>query len=227
MSRGGTSARDLADNVGMRLPGLLLISILTLLPAGARAQSLQPYIVGEGGGWFGDGGSTGAVAAGFGVLTPQNFGFEIELSYLPGLDFGDPGDPRIAIFPPIGLEVTGRVVALQTHVVGVLPGGGNRLRAVVLAGGGIADVERRIRISRGFVPPIFTPGLLDVPVLLPPSDFEARQSETALVLSAGTGLEYRVTSKVGLGVSLRYQRVFSDPTDIDGARVAARVTWRF
>jgi hypothetical protein len=141
----------------MRIPIILLTLALNLVAVAARAQSLQPYIVGEGGGWFGDGGSTGTVAIGFGVLTPQNFGFEIEVSYVLGLDFGDTGDPRIAIFPPIVLRSSGRVVALQTHVIGMLPGGGSKLRAFVLAGGGIADLERRIQISGDFLPPLFTP----------------------------------------------------------------------
>jgi hypothetical protein len=212
----------------MHIRIILLTLAFSFVGVSVRAQSLQPYIVGEGGGWFGDGGGTGMLAVGFGVLTPQNFGFEIEVSAVPGLDFGDTGDPRIAIFPPIVVNSTGRVVALQTHVIGILPGGGTRFRAFVIAGGGIADLERRIRISGDFLPPVFTPTLPDFPILLPsPFDLDRRESDSVLVLSAGTGFEYALTPKLGLGTSLRYQRLFTDPADLDSVRVAARLVWRF
>jgi hypothetical protein len=44
---------------------------------------------------------------------------------------------------------------LQTNVIGVLPGSGTRLRAFVDAGGGIADVHRRVHLKESI--PVFLP----------------------------------------------------------------------
>jgi opacity protein-like surface antigen len=210
----------------MPLRTFLATLALSVSATVVHAQSLQPYIVGEGGGWFGDGGATGAVAVGFGMLTPRNIGFEIEVSYVPGLDFDD-DVAVIAIFPPISIDTSGRIIGLQTHVIGMLPGSGTKLRAFVLAGGGVADLERRVSISRGDV--LFSPtGLTPPPYPIPfEFDTEAEDSDAVLVLSAGAGFEYSVTRNLALGTSVRYQRLFSEPERLDGARVAARATWRF
>ena len=198
-------------------------TLIFILWAGiARAQTLQPYILGEGGGWFGDAGTTGALAVGFGILTPRNIGFEIELSFVPGLDFDEDDQPRIAIFPPIQSTRSGRIIGLQTHVIGMLPGSGSKLRAFVLAGGGIADLEQRVRLALGLVFPPELPPPYPIPF-----DTEYRQSDAVLVLSAGAGFEVSLTRHLGLGTSVRYQRLFSEPEHLDGARVAARATWRF
>ena len=211
-----------------RLAGFVFAAGCAAVAAPAVAQDAHPYLLGEVGGSFGDGGSAPAVVLGFGYLTPRNVGFEIEVSYVPDLDFGDPGFPRIAIFPPISIDATGRLVGLQTHVIGVLPGSGTKLRAFVLGGGGIMDVEYRLRIDS----PIFTPiGPFTPPVEFPPvftsRVTETTQSDTGLVLGAGAGFEYALTRQFGVGMAVRYQRVFSDPRDLDLARATARVTWRF
>lgn len=206
---------------------VLVLALLTAVPA--VAQSAQPYLLGEVGGSFGDGGSAPAVALGFGYLTPHNVGFEIEVSYVPELDFGDPGFPRIAIFPPVTIDATGRIVGLQTNVIGVLPGSGTKLRAFVLAGGGIADLDYQLRIET----PIFAPGRgfftppPGVPGVFTSGITETTQSDTSLVLGAGAGFEYSLTRHLGVGMSVRYQHLFSDPGALDLARAAARVTWRF
>ena len=208
---------------------ILVLTLALSAVASAGAQTTQPYIVSELGGSFGDGGSVPAVGLGFGFLTPRNLGLEIEVSYLPDLDFGDPGLPRIAIFPPITMHASGRIVGLHTHVVGVLPGGGTKLRAFVIGGGGITDVRQRIRIeSPVFFTPTF-PGTVppDFPFPFGARVFESSRSETSLVLSAGAGFEYGVTQHLGVGMAVRYQRLFSDPVGLDMARAAARVTWRF
>jgi hypothetical protein len=221
----------------------VLIAFLLAAAAPARAQNPQPYIFGEVGGSFGDGGVAPAIVAGFGYLTPRNFGFEIEAAFVPGLDFADPGLPRIAIYPPITFETTGRLISLETHVVGVLPNGGSsKLRAFVLAGGGIADLRLTNRIHippfpRPLFPdlPVF-PDLPDFPGLLDPSSFpelflgvdrEVTASETSMVLSAGAGFDYALTRHLGLGMSVRYQHLFNDPMSLDMARAAVRATWKF
>jgi opacity protein-like surface antigen len=209
---------------------LILVALVlsSSLARSVAAQDAEPYVLGDVGGSFGDGGSAPAVALGFGYLTPHRVGFEIEVSYVPDLDFGDPGFPRIAIFPPITIQSTGRLVGLQTHVVGVLPGSGTKLRAFVLGGGGIADVEQRIR----FESPLALPDLGLVfgrqdPSVFGPRTSNLTQSETSLLLSAGAGVEYALTQHFGLGMSVRYQHVFSDPRELDLARAGARVIWRF
>ena len=222
----------------MSIRGALFLAVFVTIANPVIAQDAQPYIVGEAGGSFGDGSAAPALAIGFGYRTAHNFGFEIEASVVPDLNFGDPGIPRIAIYPPVTIESTGRIVALQTHVVGVLPNGGSKLRAFLLAGGGIADVERRIRIEVPPFTPVF-PGIPERPDLPPgfvipdlPGIFggfqsDRRASETSLVLSGGAGFEYALTPHFGLGMSVRYQHVFSDPEALDIARLGARVTWTF
>ena len=222
----------------------LTVLLVFLLAAAApvRAQNPQPYIFGEAGGSFGDGSTAPAIVTGFGYLTPRNFGFEIEVAFVPGLDFGDPGLPRIAIYPPITFESTGRLISLETHVIGVLPNGGSKLRAFVLAGGGIADLRLTNRIQ---IPPLVLPVFPDLPAfpdlpgfpgLFDPSQFpelflgvdrEVTSSETSMVLSAGAGFDYALTRHVGLGMSVRYRHLFNDPMSLDQARVGVRASWRF
>lgn len=210
----------------MRVGCLVVLGLSLVVAVPAAAQTAQPYILGEVGGSFGDGGSAPAVGLGFGYLAPRNVGFEMEVSYVPDLDFGDPGIPRIAIFPPVNVFSTGRIVSLQTHVVGILPGGGTKLRAYFTGGSGIADVRQRIRVEFPTLGPI-VPGIPEFPFEFGARVAENTQSETGLVLGAGAGFEYGVTEHLGLGLSVRYQRVFSDPSNLDLARVGLRATWRF
>lgn len=214
--------------MGTRLSSLVLA--LVLGASSAAAQPPQAYVFTELGGSFGDGGTQGAVGAGFGYLTSRRVGLELDVSYVPSLDFDDVVVPAIVIFPPINVTASGRIIGLTTHVVGVLPGSGPRLRACVLAGGGIADVERRVRISyEPFVFPDFGAELeaLGLTVVPFPRDVEQRRSHTKVVLSAGGGFEYEVTRRLGLGLTVKYQRLFSDPGAMDNARVGMRVTWGF
>ena len=211
---------------------LPLITAMTLVGAPAHAQSPQPYVLGEVGGSVGDGGSAAALAAGFGFLTSKNVGVQLEVSYVPGLDFGDTGAPRIQIFPPILLEATGRILTFETHVVGILPGGGTKLRAFVLAGGGVGSFEQRIRISAAEFTPLFSgfpgfPELPEFPLISFPFDEEVKQTETSLVLSGGGGFDYAVVERLTLGLSVRYQRLFSNPAALNRGRIGLRATWNF
>jgi hypothetical protein len=199
------------------------------LAAPVEAQNPHAYAVGEVGGSFGDGKLGPAVALGVGYMTPKNIGFEIEVAYVPDLDFDDPGFPRIAIFPPIEIESTGRLISLQTNVIAVLPGGGQKLRAFVLGGGGVADVKQEISIRS---PLAFTPVFPGVPGLppLPPLSLTVSDeiSDTNFVLTAGAGFDYEVTSRFGIGTTIRYQHVFGvAPQSLDMARAGIRARWRF
>ena len=215
----------------MFLPRIGLVVLCTLtVTAPARAQNATPYILGEVGGSFGDGGAAPAVAAGFGYLTARNVGFEIEVSYLADLEFGDPGIPRIAIFPPVEFQASGRVVSLQTNVVGVLPGRGRKFRAFVLAGGGVADVKQKISVrSPIFDPTIFADlgslGFLPLPIIF--RDVKTEVSDASLVLGAGAGFQYEMTRHLVIGTSVRYQHMFSERRPLDLARASIRASWRF
>ena len=169
-----------------------------------------------------DGGPAPALGVTFGYRPMEPFGFELELSYLLSMDFGEFDGPRIlalglfrpTIYPPLEFDVTGRAVMFGANVVGYLPVGGSRLRPYVVAGGGVADVERRVEQREGCVCPAGSyrgPGF----------------SETALALSAGGGLDLQAWRAVAVGVDARYTHLFTDADAIDLARISGRVTWRF
>jgi opacity protein-like surface antigen len=94
----------------------------------------------------------------------------------------------------------------------------------VLAGGGVADVKQEVFI-RGFA---FGPDFPFIGIVDPPIPrIGTELSDTSLVLSAGAGIDYALTRHLGLGTSIRYQHVLSEPRSLDTARASVRVTWRF
>ena len=216
-----------------RILPFALAAALCATPAHAQVQQSY-YVLGEAGASFGDGGGAPALAAGFGFLTSRNIGVELEVSYIPSLRF-DEADPLPGLLPFGGVRTSGRVVGLQTQIVAVLPGGGTKLRTFVTGGGGIADVERRVQFSS--FPEFLTifeglpqfEGLTTFPDfrLLLPRDFEQTRSDASLVLSGGAGVEYALTGRFDLGIGLRYQRVFSNPSALDMARLGLRAKWKF
>lgn len=232
----------------MMLQRLLLFTVVAGLCA-TSAQAQEPhryYLVGEAGGSFGDGGSTPATALGFGFLPSRNFGVELEVSYIPGLDSMDRTGFGNGFRLPFDIEASRRVVGLQTHVVGILPAGDTKLRAFVTGGGGVTNVEHRVRVSPGDLlgglphglpagfPQGFSgfpgfPGLSDFSAFSIglPSEIEQTRSDASLVLSAGGGIEYAVSRNVGLGLVARYQRVFTNPNALDMARVGLRARLNF
>lgn len=215
----------------MPLVRIALVALCTLAAAApARAQNAAPYVLGEVGGSFGDGGAAPAVAVGFGYLTARKIGFEIELSYVPDLDLGDPGIPRIAVFPPITVQSSGRLLSFQTNAVGVLQGSGTKFRAFVLAGGGVADLKQKISVRFPDFDLRFFDNLVGLGLVPPPITFRDVTRETSdanLLLGVGAGIEYEITRRLAVGTSVRYQHVFSEPRSLDLARASIRASWRF
>jgi hypothetical protein len=218
---------------------LLSLGLLVGMPGIAAAQQTDgPYLIGSGGGIFGDANTTGSFSVGFGYLTPRRVGLEVELAWSPSiLKTPDvqiataPFPSNVVVFPPLELRVRSRLLTLQTNVLGVLPGSGTRLRAFVEAGGGIADLHRRLHLKESI--PVLPPlsDLFTNPVF-PPLTFttierDISSLQTALVLGAGGGFDYALGAHIGAGTHVRYEHLFTNGEALDEARIEARVRWKF
>ncbi len=227
----------------MRIRTLLLLCCLFLIastgPVIAQQTADGPYLVGAGGGLFGEQ-SSGSVALGFGYMTPRRIGLEVELAWSPSIL--EPPDPQIAEFPrivgPTGItifptpeiSVDSRLLTFQTNVVGVLGARDSRLSAIVEAGGGVADVHRDAHLKT-FSPqiPSFAELLTNplAQIAFATIERDVSSSQTSLVLGAGGGFEYALTDHLALGSQVRYQHIFTSGDALDHVRVEARVRWKF
>ncbi|MBI2834424.1 MAG: porin family protein [Acidobacteria bacterium] len=194
------------------------------------------------GGSFGDGGTTAEVGASAGYRFTPWVGVEFDLAYIPNLTFdrrdivtiqgldhippplvasvfpgGLPGIVFPSIFPPINFHETGRILAFTTNFVGEFPTGADRLRVYVLGGGGVANVEHKLAIDIGRP--------LSIPMGRPTR--MATASQTGLALTTGGGVEATIWKGLAVAADVRYLRVFEDVRDVDIARVAARLSYRF
>lgn len=115
---------------------------------------------------------------------------------------------------------------LHTNVLYELSAGG-RLRVIAGAGGGVANIERRTRISRPEVTLPFLEELGFEPFTLPAIDIDRTSSDTALSLNAGGTIEYAWTDRLGAGADVRYVHVAASGGGLDTARVIARIRWQF
>jgi hypothetical protein len=216
-----------------------MLIVLLATPMRAAAQQTEgAYVTGSAGGSFGDANATGSFSVGFGYLTPRRVGLEIELAWTPSteettqLAIPTPVFPSdIFGIPEPELSLRSRLLTLQTNVVGVIAGDRRRARAFVEAGGGIADVQRRVHIKT-FVP-VFPPlSDLFVEPVIPPLTFttierDVSSSQTALVLGAGAEFDYRLGAHLALGTHVRYEHLFTSGDALDKARVEARARWGF
>jgi hypothetical protein len=220
-------------------PTLLLLTIGVLIGAPGMAAAQQtdgPYLLGAAGGIFGNANTTGSLSVGVGYMSPRRVGLEIELAWSPSIL----ESPEVQIPTPLfptdiaglsrpELRVRSRLLTLQTNVIGVLPGSSDRLRAFVDAGGGIADLHRRVHIRQSI--PVLPPDLFTNP--LPPAltfttiERDVSSSQSALVLGAGGGFDYALGAHMGLGTHVRYEHVFTSGEGLDEARIEARVRWMF
>jgi hypothetical protein len=218
---------------------LLAVAVLLAATPAVAQESAGPYLIGSGGGVFGDAHTTGSLSVGFGYLTPRRVGLEVDLAWSPSvleqpdvrIATSQPIFSDVAIFPPIELRVRSRLLTLQTNVIGVLPGSGPRLRAFVEAGGGIADLQRRTHYTASIpvLPPlddIFSrPGLPTVTFTTIDRDFTS--TDTSLVLGAGGGFEYGIGEHMSAGTHVRYQHLFTNGEALDMARLEGRVRWKW
>jgi hypothetical protein len=217
---------------------LLSFSVLLGAPMAEAQQSDGPYLLGSAGGIFGDGNTTGSYSLGFGYLTPRRVGLEVALAWSPSI-LKTPDTPLtkspfptdLGVIPLPQFNLRSRLLTLQTNVIGVLPGSGTRLRAFVEAGGGIADLHRRVHIKEPLpvLPPIselFTnPGV--VPLTFTTIERDVSSSQTALVLGAGGGFDYAIGPHIGVGPHVRYEHLFMSGAGLNEARVEARLHWNF
>jgi hypothetical protein len=218
---------------------VFLLGAVAALPSAAAAQQPEgPYLVGGAGGMFGDANTTGSFSVGFGYLTPRHVGLEVELAASPSIvetpevSLPTPVFPSdLAAFPAPEFSVRSRLLTLQSNVIGMLPTSGARLRAFVEAGGGIADVHRRVHIKESIpvLPPLFD--MFTTPIF-PQLTFTTIQrdissSQSALVLGAGGGFDYALGAHAGVGARVRYQHLFISQQALDEARVEARLQWKF
>ena len=111
------------------------------------------------------------------------------------------------------------MVWLQTNVVATLVDAG-KLRAAIIAGGGVVNVRREITYSFPVPTLIFTSTMLPLP---PPFPFDTTvtSTETAMSLNAGGVVDYEMTKHLRVGVDARYMHAFLDQTDEGSPRDGA------
>jgi Outer membrane protein beta-barrel domain len=223
-----------------RFPLLMAVAVVTsalLLPTEADAQQherirVSGSIFGASGG--DSDGTLGAIASA-GYMFDPRLGFELEVAWLRELEFEFDGvriltlpqEVSPQIFPPIDVHQTASVILLNSNLVVEFPTRGRRLRPYALAGGGIASVERVI--GTRFDPlgnlPIGVPLPPNLPIPIPRFS-RSEQTEAALTLNAGAGLDVRVWEGLWIAADARYAHIFTDD-DIDVVRAGARVSYRF
>ena len=192
----------------------------------AAAQSTGPYVTGHVGATGGDGGGALITGAAAGYMSPRRLAFELEISVSPDVDFPPPPISILSIFPAPGVDIEGRMLWLQTNAVATLVDAG-KLRAAVVAGGGVVIVRRTISYDFPVPPLIFSNPLLSLPLPLPyPYNSTVTSTETAMSLNAGGIVDYALTKHLRVGVDARYMHAFLyEP--MKAARVTGRVQWQF
>ena len=147
-------------------------------------------------------------------------------SYMRGLDFGEfPGCVSVMLCTPQilpalpfaagNLSVHGRAALLSVNAVSEVPVRARWLRPYLVGGVGIAEVRREQRFE-------------NLPLRL-------TGTSTGPLLTIGGGVEFLLWRKVGVGVDLRYQRVFEEmqfgrsdmDEDLSLTRLGSSVSYRF
>ncbi len=205
----------------MRVLGACVIVLVASIGS-AAAQPAGPYVTGHVGATGGDGGGALITGAAAGYMSPRRLAFELEISVSPEVYFPEPPFAILAIFPAPRFQVEGRMVWLQTNVVATLVEAG-KLRAAVIAGGGVVNLHREITYD------FPVPTLIRSSTLLPPpfeDNTTVSSSETAMSLNAGGVVDYAFTRRLRVGVDARYMHAFLyEP--MKAARVTARAQWQF
>jgi len=221
----------------------LLIAGIALLAmvSPATAQRPSPRAAATFGGSFGDGGSTVIASGSFGVHVTRHVGVELELMFVPDLEFRD-GDvlPLLEavamagaaggldvrrILPILPVEREGRVVAFFSKMVAEFPVG-RRLRPYLVGGGGAGQIKEEVRFTgpiilggeRGSAAPTIFP---------PPFPLVVKRSDISLALTAGGGVDVLLWRGLGAGVDIRYVRLLGQNRDVDLGQVSGRLSYRF
>ena len=190
----------------------------------AAAQSPGPYVTGHVGATGGDGGGALITGAAAGYMSPRRLAFELEISVSPDVDFPVPPFSILSIFPAPSFDVEGRMVWLQTNAVATLVDAG-KLRAAVIAGGGVVNVRRTVTYDFPVPLRIFSDPLLSLSLPYPYNS-TVTSTETAMSLNAGGIVDYALTKHLRVGVDARYMHAFLyEP--MKAARVTGRAQWQF
>jgi hypothetical protein len=204
---------------------LAVCAIVLLVGIGpAAAQSPGPYVTGHVGATGGDGGGALITGAAAGYMSPRRLAFELEISVSPDVDFPAPPFAILSIFPAPTFDIEGRMLWLQTNAVATLVDAG-KLRAAVIAGGGVANVRRAITYDFPVPTLIFSNPLLSLPLPYPYNP-TVTSTETAMSLNAGGIVDYALTKHLRVGVDARYMHAFLHES-MKAARVTARAQWQF
>ena len=177
-------------------------------------------------------------------LTPH-LGFELEVGFLPDVDFDDrsidvpiPLALRgellaggLSILPfQYRLQREGHITTFLANAVGEFDTRANWLRFHVLAGGGVASVVGTTTID--FSPPAVFGGISLPSRLFDPTPIESQRTE--LALQTGAGAEFRVWERTSVGVDARYLHIAGPGgagDSVSGSlhlvRVSGRVSVRF
>jgi hypothetical protein len=191
----------------------------------AAAQSAGPYVTGHAGATGGDGGGALITGAAAGYMSPHRLGFELEISVSPDVDFPQPPFSILSsIFPAPKIDIEGRMLWLQTNVVATVVEAG-KLRAAVVGGGGVVNVERTIAYGYPYPTPLLSSTLVPIPLPFP-YDMRVTTTETAMSLNAGGIVDYALTKHLRVGVDARYMHAFLNES-MKAARVTARGQWGF
>jgi opacity protein-like surface antigen len=195
--------------------------ICVLVPVVSAGQSFDrgPRLGGIVSGSFGDGGPSPSIAISGGYRFNSRLGLEADISYSPKLDFGElPACPPerfcVAIIGGT-VSLRGEAVSLAANLVSELPVGARWIRPYVVGGAGVAHVRREMRHT------FYLTG--------------STVTATSPLLTAGGGVEFLLGRRLGVGVDLRYQRIFGEDQfgrpDIDHnlnlTRLGSSVSYRF
>jgi outer membrane protein with beta-barrel domain len=205
-------------NPTRHLPASCLVAIATALlipalPASAQTTGGATRIGGFVSGAVGSGQSTTAVGlSGSYKFTPR-FGVEGDLTHLSDLTVVEfvPTCLTGAVCGPGSFHA--RVSSVTANLVANVPIGVPGVRAYVAAGGGMAHIRRDVR-GLGSCNPCERPG------------------ENTPIISAGGGVDFLVWRGLGLGLDVRYQRVYEDESNFRPAikhltRIGSLVSYRF
>ncbi|HWQ00108.1 MAG TPA: hypothetical protein VNK92_06525 [Vicinamibacterales bacterium] len=213
---------------------------LALGPAPALAQDRQPTKVAFASGVATAGGHGAlALAASFEHGLARHLGLELELAFVPGYQSTE----IRSTVPPLGFgslivplpefRSTTDVLVFVTNVVADVPLRARRLRQYIVAGGGVAHLDRLVDIRYPDVRPVGIRGLdasgrptISLLELPPRQPVRSRVGETALALGTGAGLDVRLPWRLQISGEVRYARLFARQR-LNLVRVSARIGCRF
>jgi opacity protein-like surface antigen len=200
--------------------GIIVASLAVPLSAAGQSVLGSTRIGGIVGGSIGTGESAAAVGISASYRVARGLAVEANISRLSDLKLQE--FPVCAPGQDCGISsLHARVTSVVANVVFDVPSGVRWLRPYLSAGGGAAGVRRDVR------------GATCVSIESHGMSCES-SSRTETVLSAGGGFDFLVWRGLGVGLDVRYQRVFEDepvfrvePVIKHLTRIGSVVSYRF